>query len=460
MAGTENTRESRATVTTLALEDTKTLVRLWCLGWLWFVIACGSTTTPEAQRRSVPREEVWEPPPGPSDTLDVLAYNVWMLPPVARDRLERAAAIPTHLQGYDVVVLSELFDDAARRTIVEAMETSGYHATPVLGGSQEPRCRRRFGPFEVGVKLGLNGGVVLFSRGLLDYVDERLFGAVCAGEDCCAAKGVQYGRFRLAADRYVHVFGTHLQNQAPAIGRGNPSSIRARQLDLIRGFIDETVDQRRHPGPVVIAGDLNLTLPELPAALQTLRAYPPGRLLGPTSWGQHNTYAQSDTPEHLDYVLLVRDYLEPAHSMLETRLFRSVHSVRRGSGLLGLQGEPLLADLSDHHPVVGHFEWGRPIADHILSVGPCPRVGGIQICSEPSQTLWVTRNARLCGEEVEGVLCLDGLGSPPCDNPDPRRCVQLATPDSTEPEAYDDFLCYGRTTSPRGPTCRRSPRSE
>lgn len=431
--------------------------RLASLACSFALVACGGAPGPRASGSAAPAPaQIERPAPRPAETLDVLAYNVWMLPPIARDRPERAAAIAAHLRGYDVVVLSELFDEAPRRTIVEAMAAAGYHATPVLGGSQAPRCRRRFGPFEVGVDLGLDGGVVILARAPLDFVDERLFGPLCAGEDCCAAKGVQYARFRLAADRYVHVFGTHLQNQSPAVGREDPASIRARQLEVVRRFIDETVDQRTHPGPVVVAGDLNLTPPELPAALAILRAHPPGELIGPASWGEHNTYAESDAPEHLDYVLLTADHPPPVYATLETRLFRSVHPVTRGSGLLGLQGAPVLADLSDHHPVVGHFEWGRPVADHTLRVGPCPPVGGVPLCSEPPQALWSPGSGLLCGEHVEGVFCLGGLDAPPCDNPIPKRCVQLAGPDATRPEAYDDFLCYRRAASPRPRPCRAS----
>ncbi len=420
--------------------------------------ACGAAPAGGSpRRRAEPTAEGQEqaaPRAAPrAETLDVLAYNVWMLPPVARDRAERASAIAAQLGGYDVVVLSELFDHAARETLVAAMTAAGYHATPVLGGSQTPQCRRRFGPVELGVRMGLDGGVVVFGRGPLDHVDERLFGPLCAGEDCCAAKGVQYARFRLGPSRYVHVFGTHLQNQSPAVGRDDPRTVRARQLEVVRAFIDETVDQAAHPGPVVVAGDLNLTPEELGGALTTLRAYAPGAMRGPPSWGQHNTYAQSEAPEHLDYVLATEDYRRPVYSALETRLARAVHPVTRGSALLGVRSGPVLADLSDHHPVLGHFEWDRPVADDVLTVGDCPLVGGVPLCSEPPQTLW-TVGSTLCGERVEGVFCRDGVDAPPCDRATSKRCVQLAEPDTSDPEAYDDFLCYRRRSPGRGP-CRR-----
>ncbi|NIU64017.1 MAG: hypothetical protein GWN73_00605, partial [Actinobacteria bacterium] len=62
---------------------------------------------------AAPAPERPAPPPTPV-SVDVLAYNAWLLPPIADDRLARATAMPEHLGGYDVVVVSELFDAEAR----------------------------------------------------------------------------------------------------------------------------------------------------------------------------------------------------------------------------------------------------------------------------------------------------------------------------------------------------------
>src|SRR5688572_29023705 len=98
--------------------------------------ASGPSATPE------PEPPPPEPPPPPPLVVTVLAYSVWFLPPIARDIPVRAALIPRHLGSYDVVVLNEVFDDAARGTLVAAIEARGYTATPVLGLGHPVQCTR------------------------------------------------------------------------------------------------------------------------------------------------------------------------------------------------------------------------------------------------------------------------------------------------------------------------------
>jgi endonuclease/exonuclease/phosphatase family metal-dependent hydrolase len=295
-----------------------------------FVVGCGAHT-PDAGMAEPPPEP---PPPPPTESIKILAYNVWMLPPVSRDNDARAAHIANHLIGYDVVVLSEAFDDGPRAQIVRALTERGYQATRVLGADLEPECRTQLGPVEISVNQGINGGVLIAGRHRLEHAVERPFGTTCVGEDCCAAKGVLYARFRTEEGRCLHVFGTHLQNRSPAVELGGePEAMRRRQLEITRAFIDEAVDQSACPGPVFVAGDLNLRRQELPEAARILRARIPEHFAGPHSWGEHNRYAQSDEPERLDYVLVTDDYELPLYSGNETRIFRAPHRFTEGGGL-------------------------------------------------------------------------------------------------------------------------------
>lgn len=367
-----------------------------------FLVACGA---------AAPRvESEAEAEPVVPRVVRVLTHNVWMLPPVSRDNLERAAALPDTLLGHDAIVLTEMFEQEPRELIAEAMAQRGYHATPVLGADAPDQCESRLGPIAISTPLGLNGGVMIFSPHPIDITAQRVFrdDDACLGEDCCAAKGVLYARVR-APEGCLHVFGTHLQNQAPAIGRrrGDPATVRARQLGIVRELIDQ-VDRSSCPGPVFVAGDLNLQPHELAEAADILQAHVPDHFEGPRSWGDDNAYSQSDEPEHLDYVLVTRDFAPPVYSLNETRRSRSTHAFTRGTGLIGIQRQGVLADLSDHHPVAGHFEW---------NVALCPHVG---LDEAPPPEVAVTECPDLATCGVEG----------------PARCLQKAD--------ASGFLCFSR----------------
>jgi endonuclease/exonuclease/phosphatase family metal-dependent hydrolase len=453
----------------------RTTTMYLCLGTLLMLTltACGG-------RQPAPATPEPEPPPEPM-TLDVLSYNVWLLPPAAVDRETRAELIPAHLLGYDVVVLNEAWEDEPRERIVAAMATRGYTATPVLGGDVELECGAAIGPIRVGVSLGMNGGVIALSKLPLLYTAERLFESACVGEDCCAAKGVLYARYRREDGLCLHVFGTHLQNQSPEVGSSEDAAgARAAQLGIIRAFIDEQVDPSSCPGPVIVAGDLNLLRSELPEAARILRARIPQHFEGPHSYGEHSRRTDPDVPEHLDYVLATEDYAAPLYSVNETRIFRAMHAVSRG--ILGLRHRDQVSDLSDHHPLAAHFEWRAPVAEahlawHIDAPSPAdadrctarygaaaPRQdeGGF-FCAEPDAQLhWSTTsdascaNVRdcergappaertaFCAADLTSVFCPHGLTGAPCENLEgPRRCIQVVDPASDEANAFDDYLCY------------------
>lgn len=400
-------------------------------------------------------------PPPPPQSVDVLAYNAWMLPPIADDRVARAEAMPAALGGYDVVVVSELFDHEARAIFEEGMRQIGYRSTPVLGADAPEHCDSTFGPIHVSVDLGLNGGVMIFGRHEVTAMDERIFreaedGPACVGEDCCSAKGVRYVRFQTdgrGVPPCLHVFGTHLQNQAPVVGalrQANadaPRRVRSRQLEIIRDFIDEVADTDGCPGPVIVAGDLNLQPHELDEALQLLEASPP-TFTGPPSWGAFNGHAESDAPEHLDYVLVTGDWEPALHATNETRLVRGTYEKTLGLGILGRTRE-VFADLSDHHAVAGRFEWSAPTAASVVrwrigesecapgaqpvAAGELTPAGGT-LCAEgePTAALWCDRGLQGCAEG--------------------RRCAQVVDPAADEPAAFDDYLCWGR---PRAQSVQR-----
>lgn len=111
-------------------------------------------------------------------TLDVLAYNIYMITTpfgisAAPGRPERGRRLPPYLQGYDVLILSEAFDNGVREKLQRDLRGDYPHQTRVLGDGQG---------------LEKNGEVIIFSKHPIPANKEKLFGGACDGIDCFANK--------------------------------------------------------------------------------------------------------------------------------------------------------------------------------------------------------------------------------------------------------------------------------
>ena len=105
--------------------------------------------------------------------------------------------------------------------------------------------------------LQQNGGLCIFSRGLIKHIEFRSFGVSCVYADCLANKGVLYAECVCKCGRHsIHTFGTHMQAWTSAIAQ----YIRKEQLHLIGKFIRDTVSKTKcnmHT-PIVLCGDFNM----------------------------------------------------------------------------------------------------------------------------------------------------------------------------------------------------------
>lgn len=295
----------------------------------------------------------------PMNVLNVLSYNVAMVPAVGLPWLQpwlpfptaaceplcwtkdtRAAALADHpdLLGHDVVVLQELFSRAHRRTIVD-----GLRQTPA-GYPEASRMVPGDWPFA-------GGGVVILSRWPIEAEALEPF-THCAGSisdtteatrnDCLAKKGVAHAAIRKGT-RLFHVFATHLDAGRGAADR----AAREQQLHAIAAFVrnrDIPADE-----PVIIAGDLNTERFD-PAA---------ERRLGEILHASYGAFAGcSPAPLHpttpagggLDYVLYSTRHLEP----LDARGDASGERVPTASSHVVCPKSDGL-DLSDHYAVLGSF---------------------------------------------------------------------------------------------------------
>ncbi len=257
-------------------------------------------------------------------TLDVLTFNAYLRPFLPENQDKRMPLMAGELAGYDVLLLQELFSNWHRRKLLRSLEDDYPHQSRVLGHDRG---------------LGQDGGVVIASKWPIELEFQRTFGALCAGKDCFAEKGVLYARINKQGRRF-HLFATHLQSGA------DNAELRARQLAAIKALID----RMRLPAdePVLIGGDLNVDrltdagTGAFGAMMRTLDAgHPPPAADGayrPTIDPALNGLADDKRPQYLDYVLYSRAHLRP------TRAFNRVRPV-------AARGRPL----SDHFAVHGHF---------------------------------------------------------------------------------------------------------
>ncbi|WP_419811169.1 ricin-type beta-trefoil lectin domain protein [Bacterioplanoides sp.] len=273
---------------------------------------------------------------GMSNELNVLAYNVWALLPglVARDTSDRLTEISKQLNGFDVVVFSELFENNRREDFLQRIRGQYPYQTQVVD---------RRGAIE-------DGGVLIVSRWPIEHEAQMTF-SDCDADDCLASKGVMYARINKGGQKY-HVFGSHTQAW-PAVEN---QITRAKQFAEIKAFID----QQSIPASeaVIIAGDLNVDKTNFPAEHQQMlnilnaAEVPQTRDSYPYT-ADGNVSAWTDgTPEFLDYVLTSNAHLQPGQAESDVRVPRSIAA-----------SVFTKYDLSDHFAIEASLSFNTPASD-------------------------------------------------------------------------------------------------
>ena len=205
-------------------------------------------------------------PAASDDVLSVLAYNVYLLPSHVRNipfmgerfalaQEERAALIPRFLTPYDVVILSEAYDDGARATLLAGLRAQGFrYATRILGTAcraasscekgtvyEQPLSDDAPRGGEGDTWFGEDGGVLIASRHPIGAAKEWVY-ADCVEPDCNAAKGFRlcpHRQGQRAIPRHRHARAVRLEQGAahgqggavprhPAVHRGTLGKSRAR----------------------------------------------------------------------------------------------------------------------------------------------------------------------------------------------------------------------------------------
>ncbi|NES02786.1 MAG: sphingomyelin phosphodiesterase [Okeania sp. SIO2F4] len=266
-------------------------------------------------------------------TLNVLSYNIYMRPKFLfwDGQDVRSRLLPNKIQGYDVIIFQEAFDNSVRNNLLNSLKSEYPYQSKILGSDR-------------GIKQ--DGGVIIVSKWPIEAEDQRLFGNVCAAEDCLADKGVLYAQINKQEQLY-HLFGTHAQ-----AGR-NRRTTREQQFRIIKSFIDSK--QIPAEQPVIIGGDFNVNQFDRSAyeSMKTILdvTQPPSTGLQYTSDGQINDLKKGNNQSYLDYIFYSNNHLRPVKAVNEVLLIRADKEWKK-------TGETNQQDLSDHYPVYGRFEFG------------------------------------------------------------------------------------------------------
>lgn len=249
-----------------------------------------------------------------AQSLTVLAWNIFLLPDLLvldEAKLARAAQAAQRLKtsDADVLVLSELFHDAASLLVLDQLKESYPFRTGVLAAAHSPFVAGRL-TFE-------SGGVVILSRHPLEGIAETVY-SQAAGLDRFTRKGALYAQVNKNGKRY-HVFATHTQ------ANKSNHAVRRSQFEELSAFM--TSRRISADEPVILAGDLNVDF------FETGKFEDVMGLLGTTSLAFQKgeqpefTYSPDLNPlaavaytknELLDYVLHSGRHQGPCREMLVT----------------------------------------------------------------------------------------------------------------------------------------------
>lgn len=334
-----------------------------------------------------------------SDGLRIMAHNVYLLstnlyPNWGQNTRAALIAQATYLNGQDVLILNEAFDNTASATLLSGLADRYPHQTPVLGRSTAG-WTATLGAYAAAKPE--DGGVAIVSKWPIEEKIQFVYGAGC-GADALSNKGFVYVRLNVNGARY-HVIGTHVQAQDSACASGQPESVRQQQFTDIRDFIAAKGIPANEL--VLIGGDMNVVKAgtEYPAMLATLNVHAPDAYAGVNyTWDpQTNGIAHYNYPtaarEYLDYIFVAKGYAKPSwwhNQALDVAAPR--WEVQAGVERYQFK------DYSDHYPVAAFAR--ATTATPVRSVKPVnARYGNVAIESAAngkalraggSATAWIT----------------------------------------------------------------------
>ena len=314
-------------------------------------------------------------------TFNVCTYNVMtpVLEPLRfNGQMERLGRIPLALAqlhqatqgGLDVVVFQELIPGKYRRFLLSKLTELGwcFHSSPLQNVQF------------LSTKM-VSGGVIICSRFPILAEKQHVFTTECCGTDCLASKGVVYTQILGPQNNVVNVVATHFQAWATPEG----VRIRRAQSEQCLRFIKSLNIPPTQP--VIVVGDFNLDyyaqrkeVMNLEKHLQVkfISLHPDSHpfssdpstnaIVGNDDASMYSTrlypHGCYDTfmttlacpccpQELLDYVGYSTNHLSPSSCSCSVVILKTEPFLMK----MNMTTEREVADLSDHYPLVGTFQW-------------------------------------------------------------------------------------------------------
>lgn len=274
------------------------------------------------------QEEDKKPAIGAANQLNVLSYNIWATTIFGSTKVDtRLDEMPAMMADYDVLVLTEVFDDIPSNELLNKLRSEyPYQSADVF-------------------KLGkiLDSGTRIVSRWPFTIESDLNYNA-CDGIQCAATRSTIYAKINKLGNPY-HVFATHTQSSDDDANRNARLAQLQEMGDYIRS-LNIPADE-----PVIMSGDFNVNKIGLPEDRDYLEAVlgatePENRGHNYTYDANTNTWAEQPYVEYLDYTLTANNNLQPTSAYQEAFAPRTT--------IDALWGE---WDLSDHYPVRGIFSY-------------------------------------------------------------------------------------------------------
>ena len=280
------------------------------------------------QLNYVLQEDDKKPALGAANQFNVLSYNIWATTIFGSKKVDtRLDEMPAMMANYDVLVLTEVFDDIPTNELFAKLRSEYPYQTADV--------------FKVGKIMG--SGTRILSRWPFTIEADFNYNP-CDGIQCAATRSVIYAQINKLGNPY-HVFATHTQSSDDDVNR----SARLAQLQEMGDYIRSLnipADEA-----VIMAGDFNVNKIGLPQDRDYLEAVlaatePENRGHNRTYDANTNSWAEQPYIEYLDYTLTSNNNLQPTSAYQEAFAPRVT--------IDALWGE---WDLSDHYPVRGIFTY-------------------------------------------------------------------------------------------------------
>ncbi len=288
----------------------------------------GSNLSDGGKLTYVLQEEDKKPAIGAANQLNVLSYNIWATTIFGSKKVDtRLDEMPAIMADYDVLVLTEVFDDIPTNELFAKLRAEYPYQTADV--------------FKVGKIMG--SGTRILSRWPFTLEDNFNYNP-CDGIQCAATRAVIYAKINKQGNPY-HVFATHTQSSDDDVNRAARLAQLQEMGDYIRG-LNIPADEA-----VIMAGDFNVNKIGLPQDRDYLESIlgatePENRGHNYTYDANTNAWAEQPYIEYLDYTLTANNNLQPSSAYQEAFAPRKT--------IDELWGE---WDISDHYPVRGIFTY-------------------------------------------------------------------------------------------------------